>query len=430
MDKLLTLLTLQRQAQEAASRTALLHIIANESRKLLPYRQVIVWTTHAGQVTLETISGNAVLDQHGAYAQNIKKEIKVQNAKSRSGGNISEIGQDESGTHRTLVPFVSSQAGLLGGMYLETDVPLSDSDKELAAELAKSYAPFLELFDLRSRGAWHVVLKQIVQRKYIVPGLLVLALFPVRLSVTASVEIVPEDAEIITAPFSGIIQKVEVTPGNEVVAGDVVVTMDSTSLEADAELAGQDLKLSSEQISKARRQALSITGKQETRPDIGRLEAEREEKEIKFRYANEMREKSRIKASRSGVAIFTDKTILEGQPVQAGDEIMKVADPKKAEALVRIPVGALIPFDETAPVTFFLSVNPLGDYSANITSIGYEASPDADGLLSYKVRASIPAGRDIRIGWKGTARIKGHWTVLSYAVLRRPILSVRQMLGI
>ncbi|HNQ91756.1 MAG TPA: HlyD family efflux transporter periplasmic adaptor subunit [Alphaproteobacteria bacterium] len=426
MDKLLSLLTLQRQAQEAATRNQLMHIISNESRKLVPYRQCVVWSKESwGGITLDKISGNATLDANSQYALDLKKTIAAQKFSTRE---IVEIKKTESLPALTLAPIITAQDGLLGGLCLETETPLTEVEKELLKELALSYAPSMALFAVRgSGGLWRSLSSLAVERKYILLLLCVLALFPTRLTITAPVEIVPEDAEIITAPFNGIVKSVEVTAGEGVTSGDTLVVMDNTSLKADAELAGQDLKIFESQLSKAHREALSAPDK---RSDLGILEAERKEKEIKLHYANEMQGKSAITAKRDGVAIYTDKTALEGQPVQAGDVLMRIADPEKYELLIRIPVGALVPFDRNAPVSFFLGVNPTRSYDANISSIGYEASPDEDGLLTYKVRAKMTEDKKLRIGWQGTAHIKGGWTILAYAVLRRPILSLRQMTGI
>jgi len=55
-----------------------------------------------------------------------------------------------------------------------------------------------------------------------------------------------------------------------------------------------------------------------------------------------------------------------------------------------------------------------------------------EGVPSYRLRADIQnadAGL-ARIGLKGTARIKGGWSVLGYEILRRPLATVRAFLGL
>lgn len=115
--------------------------------------------------------------------------------------------------------------------------------------------------------------------------------------------------------------------------------------------------------------------------------------------------------------------------MSAGTKIMTVADPSTVDVLMRVPVEALIKINHSAPVKFFLNVSPLSGLRAEIRSIGYQASPDSDGLLTYKIRATPTTKEDLRIGWKGTAKIRGDWTMLSYALLRRPVMALRRLTG-
>jgi hypothetical protein len=100
------------------------------------------------------------------------------------------------------------------------------------------------------------------------------------------------------------------------------------------------------------------------------------------------------------------------------------------DVLIRVPVDSLVKIDQNAPVKFFLNVSPLVGLRADIRSIGYQASPDPDGLLTYKIRATPATKKALRIGWKGTAKIKGDWTLLSYALLRRPVMALRRLTGL
>ena len=47
-----------------------------------------------------------------------------------------------------------------------------------------------------------------------------------------------------------------------------------------------------------------------------------------------------------------------------------------------------------------------------------------------RVRARIEEGQAPRVGLKGTARISGRWTPLSYWLLRRPLAAIRTTLGL
>jgi len=133
----------------------------------------------------------------------------------------------------------------------------------------------------------------------------------------------------------------------------------------------------------------------------------------------------------NGVAIFSDKTSLEGRALSMGEKIMTIADPDNQQLLVRIPVQSLLPIADNQPMSFYLNTNPLNHYDGVISTIGYEPSPDPDGLLTYKIRATFDVDQgDLRIGWQGTAKIKSDWSIMGYALLRRPLIALRNILGV
>ena len=109
---------------------------------------------------------------------------------------------------------------------------------------------------------------------------------------------------------------------------------------------------------------------------------------------------------------------------------MTIADPSRYELLIRVPVDAMIEIPQEGNVSFFLNISPLRSHKGAIRSVGYQAGADPDGLITYKVLAELPEdARDMRIGWKGTAHVKGDWTILSYAILRRPFITLRNLIG-
>ena len=56
--------------------------------------------------------------------------------------------------------------------------------------------------------------------------------------------------------------------------------------------------------------------------------------------------------------------------------------------------------------------------------------PVQELIHAYRVRGQIDADPSPRVGLKGTAKISGRWTVLSYWILRRPLAVIRTTLGI
>lgn len=426
MDALLALLTLQRQAQDAATRSEFLHVIVNQTHKLIPYRQAVFWRDRFIGPEIEKISGHAVLDVHGPYAQSLLKKIKA-----LPRGDFSIHTEDTSDGLFTFVPLYTVQDGALGGLVFEHERAYSEAEKNILKEMSLSYAPVLALHELRSSSGVRHRLSAALRRgpgykRFAVLVLLMVALVPVRSSVTAPVEIVARDADYVTSPFDGLIAHVDVDPSADIAADQIVVRFDNTVLRSDAELARQSFEMAQASLSRLRRESLSSP---EKKNELGILEAEIAEKRIRSDYAQAMLERSSIRSPRAGVAIFPSKESLEGHPVRAGDVLMKIADPSDYQALIRIPVSSMIEFSKESAVDFFVNVRPAYRYEAMISYIGYESGADANGEMSYKVVADIRDGDDLRIGWKGTAKIRAGWSLLGLEMLRRPAIFVRRITG-
>ena len=246
-------------------------------------------------------------------------------------------------------------------------------------------------------------------------------------TITAPAEIVAKNANYVTVPYEGMVEKILVDPGSVVEKGQVLALMENSTLSAQATMAEQALAVAESSLSRLRREALSNPDKKN---DLNLLESEIEEKKIEYAYAKQRQDESKIKAPKAGTAVFSDARKLEGKPARMGEVLMMVADPLESELLIRVPVESLTSVEKSAQVRFYLNVSPFSGREAVLTSSGYQASPDPDGLLTYKFRAEIKDRDGLRIGWQGTAKIKGEWTILSYALLRRPLIAFRHLTGI
>lgn len=424
MDKLFTLLELQRRAQEAPTRSILIHTAVNETHKIIPYTRAVFWTGHAGAIKLEKASGNSLIDEQSEQAAALKDQISRDIAAAPSEKPSIVTRQNEAN-----IILATRGEGIVGGLLLLNDRDYNDAETRIMDELALTYANMLALLSLREQGTWSAW-KGSTRRykRYMLWAALGLALLPVRLSMTAPAEIVARKAELVTVPFDGIISDIAIDPGDLVKKGDTLATLDSQTLQAQADLAAQEVEIASATLSRLQRESLTDPAK---RMALNELQEEVQSKKIALDYAKSRQEKSRITATRDGIAVFAQSHEWRGKPVATGDKIMMIADPSDYELLIRVPVESMIPVENNAKASFFLNPSPFDQREATIHSIGYQASPDSDGLLTYKILAAInPDETGIRIGWKGTAKIKGQWTILSYAILHRPLLALRNITGL
>jgi hypothetical protein len=440
MERILTLLDIQKQAREATDIRSLEFIALNASLKLIPYKQAIAWHKTEIGVALAGASGNVSVDQDGPYAQFLKGFLKRALpektdaairvfSKDTIAESDKENWKDHIGAHAALVIFKTPQDGVMAGMWLERDKEFKDAELPLLEELAHSYAQNYAYLKLRHKSALFSPLKSMKKRSKIIGvALAVLCLLPVRLSVTAPAEVVAQDPNVITIPFDGVLDEVVVKPGEAVEENQPLFTMEKTDLEGKIEAAAQDLKSAQAKLSRLRRESLSAP---EKKAELNQLRSDIAVRQIELDHAKKQMQKSDVVSPAAGVAIFADANEFEGHPVRTGEKIMIVAEPSQIELLIKVPVDNMLPIHAQSPVKFFLNVSPLSGYKAEILSMGYQPSPDADGVLSYKIRAHVLGNKTPpRIGWKGTAKIKGGWTILAYSILRRPLITLRKVSGL
>lgn len=444
MDKLVSFLDLQKQATQAGDLKAFEFIALNKTRDVVDYKQAIFWSHGDFGVSLHNISGNAALEPNGPYASWLKGFIRdygVEEVTQQKRSALlfshdtiapenAEGWEQHNAAHTALLALQTPEDGIMGGLWLERDQAFTEAEQATLEELSISYAQSYALLKLRQRSSltspWKKLRKH---QKLLLIFFLLLCFFPVRLSITAPAEIVAQSPSIVTVPFDGILERIDVSPGDTIIEGMRVFTMDTTDIENQIASSSTALQAAQRNLSRLRKEVLRTP---EKKPELHALLATITEKKIELGFAQKRLKASGVSALTDGIAIFADRQQFEGQPVRTGQKIMTIANPDQSELLIKIPVNSMVPLSTDLSTSFFLNVAPLHGYQAEITSIGYQASPDADGILSYKIRAKILSAQGDetpRIGWKGTAKIEGEWSILSYAILRRPLITLRHLTG-
>ncbi|MFP4313056.1 MAG: efflux RND transporter periplasmic adaptor subunit [Alphaproteobacteria bacterium] len=446
MDKALTLIALQKDALQAQSLEECVFQITNKTHQLVKYDQAIFFENSHGIFKAKTVSGNATIDPKGSHTSIIERIIKSRLSQQISNESASAIividpandiaGADQdswknfAATHNLLIPFKTPLEKDLGALLLQREKKFDEAEQAILEELASAYSHALALQHLRQKqkmrsififGGWTR------RKKWAAVLILLLFFLPVRLSVSAPAEIVAEKSKIVSAPFEGMIDNVLVKPGDSVQEGQILLRMDEDALKSRAQSAAQALELARVSLSRVRREALANP---EKKAELNKLQAEIKAREIEYKYANTLLEKSAITSPQKGVAVFPSTNALRGKPVVSGERLVQIADPQSKELLIRVPAEAMMDFDQNAQVKFYSGISPLSSYEGHVLSIGYQASADPDGLLTYKVRAAIPDHENLRIGWKGTAKIYDEWSILGYAILRRPLIALRNITGL
>ena len=138
-----------------------------------------------------------------------------------------------------------------------------------------------------------------------------------------------------------------------------------------------------------------------------------------------------MKAERDGIAVYGDPNDWLGRPVQTGERVMQLADPRDAGVLIWLPVADALNLEPGAPIRLFLHTKPLSPLPATLLQTSYQAVLSPEGVSAYRLRGQFEDGADkARIGLRGTARVSGDWAVLGYFLFRRPIAAMREWTGL
>lgn len=264
------------------------------------------------------------------------------------------------------------------------------------------------------------------QRRIALAVAAAVVVFPVHISALAPVEVVAAHPHIVTAPFAGVITAMDVVPSGHVAKGQSLVRFDDVKLKNELSLAAERLQVARAKVD----QVSSATFADATQArGISIAQAEYQLALAEYSYARDMLARAHITAPFAGMAIYTDRREWEGRAVETGQPIMEVADPRDVRYRVDLPAKEQMRLEPGSSVSVWLDSQPLWSQSATLSGASYQARPAADGTLAFALDARPADGAAPRIGSRGTARVRGPWAPLGYAMLKRPIAGLRQYLG-
>jgi hypothetical protein len=421
------LLQLGRRARAAKSLAQLAFTQVNESLLLLPYRQAAFW--HKG---LQAVSGSPLVDANAPMNQWLAQLGQyLINQPQQAQAELYQLSASQceapfaSEWYHWLPEFILVlPQGPDALLILARETAFSPQEQLVGKELQDIYQHATLAF-ARERQA--VALAPWLKRyRYWAAALLVLCVFPVRMSVLAPAEVVPRNAFVVRAPLEGVVDSLSVVPNQAVRAGDVLLTLDTTLLASQKDLAEQAFKTAQAEYRQAAQQAVT--------DDKGKLamalkKGELEEKSLEVRYSQEQLERVSIKAERAGVAVFSDVNDWQGKALAQGERIMLIADPADIELKIDLPTSDSIPLKAGASISLYPNAGPLSTHSAALTTQAYQAEVTPQGVLAYRIKARF-TGPPPSLGQQGTAKIYGERVPLIYYLLRKPLTAARQTLGI
>ena len=359
-NKALKLLEFQKNIITADDVKTLAFRTVNDLYGIIDADQALFWSKGSlERPKFLAVSGNVVLDNDTPFAQWLRDIIR-KSEKNLKDAPVTEVPvsslldedrakAEEFGTaHIVIVAFDSTSespdktGGSGAGLVLLRQTPLNEPEKTLLEEIRPVLRRATEFHQAKKnwpnmpfgRKGWRA-------RKLVFTVIILTVLFlPVPLTITAPVEVVAKNPEIITSPLTSLIEDVKIDPGERVDPGQTLLILDREEFLAEEKQLLREIETAGIRLSRLKRQALRDPIKKR---EILVLEAEIEKLEIRLDYVRFRLERSVLTSGRSGIAVFPDKSALLGKPVKSGQALMRIADPDKSELLIMVPVKNMLP---------------------------------------------------------------------------------------
>ncbi|HSW69308.1 MAG TPA: HlyD family efflux transporter periplasmic adaptor subunit [Gammaproteobacteria bacterium] len=440
IEGLATLLVLDDEIRKLGNLREFSFFATNETHRLIQYHTAYLWQIkELINIRVLAQSGTAEIDSNAPTIQWVKQQIELihssKNAKEIHQVNLLEETHSEKNTYKPdelpqyllWCPLFNKANELNGGLILFREKYFSESEIKMLQWLIASYQyTWLLLVKTSKLPPW----KKFREKPYFIMLALVVSgilFFPVRISVLGTGTVVPKLPVLINAPMQGVIKSFAVSPGDSVQAGQLLLTLDKSDLLSTAEVNKKDYLLTQ---AKLRATINASFNNHESNAEIPILQAQLAIDKAHLDYTNTLLEKSDIKSPIAGIVVFDSKEDWVNQPVQTGERILVVADPKQVKLKVFLPVADLIKLEVGSKGDFFL-YGQLGTLPLRITTLGYNAKLLPNKILAYQLSAEFTNTKDTpQLGAQGTVRLYGNRVPLIYYLIRRPLQAMRQTLGI
>lgn len=434
------LLKIEAEVRAAGNVDELCYLIANETRRLTRSRQIFVAEKNArGKPKIVMVSSLGAPDSQSELALMIEAIIVLLERAALSAkddcatldlvpGSRTGLPQSYPFSELLWLPFKKRNGEAFAGMLLAREWPWTPDDLVVAKRLSSAYAhAWRELTSVprygKVRGKWRNVLRAAAL-------VLVMAMFvPVSLTALAPAEVVAASPFVIAAPVEGVIEEVLVEPSTPVKKGQVLARFSDTILRNRAETAEREVIVAGAQLKKASQSAFDDP---RGRHELGIAEAELALKKAERDFAEELLQKSVLKAPRDGIAVYADRKELTGKPVAAGERIMEIAAPDDVELRVDLAVEDAMALEERSPVKVFLDIEPLSPRWARVVRSDFRAKLADHGTMTFKTTAKFDKDERSppRLGLRGTGQVYGPRVPLGIYLFRRPLSALRQSLGL
>ena len=440
---LATLLHLEQRSLAALTPADLGFIAVNETLSLAPFRQAAFFISNSSsKLALTTASGLVSVAEDSPFAVWLGRFSASLGASStplaacqrldiaQAKPEFAEGWQEWLPEYLVIAQLMSPALKQVGLLIYARDTPWADDELGLLDRVHLTYGYCLDALG-KSSGGLRSAAGNLLRRgrlKWIASAAALALFIPVRLSALAPAEVIALSSIAVAAPQDGVISAFHVSPNSPVRVGDKLFSLDDSALTSRREVARRAVAIAKADLLVAQQRAFDdVKSKGELAAAAGRVR----EKESELALADGLLDRVIVKAQRDGLAIYGDPNDWLGRPVQTGERVMQLADPKDAGVLIWLPVSDALNLEPGAPIRLFLSTTPLEPLAAKLVQTSYQAIMSPDGVSAYRLRGVFDedSGK-ARIGLRGTARVSGEWATLGYYLFRRPLSALREWTGL
>ena len=437
--KIARLIGLEKKSREARTQDELNFVVVNETRQIIDFvNSYLLLKTPTDKYHVKAVSDLATVDRTAplvTFVENIINDQKNTNLKEIQNLEVDKISRSlkikkpkNIPDNILLIPIFSPQRGLQGFLITTRNEKFNDNEVELARHLSVTYGhaynTFLTDFSIKDflkknftgKRSWIIIL-----------SIIFILIIPIKITSTAPVEVVPKNPRLITAPFDGVVKNIIVNNNDKINSGDLLIQIEDTDLKNSFNLAKQSLQVAEKELLRSRQFSFSNN---EEKARLAELMAQVDLKKAEVESTSERLKNSKIYADKDGIAIVDQKNNWQGRPVSVGEKIITIANPKKVEFLIWLPVKDSLIIKENTDVKVFLDINPIKPLKGKLKRASYQSSLSPEEVLSYQISASFESEEIPRIGLRGTAKIYGSRVTLFYYLFRKPITFVRQLIGV
>ena len=437
--KIARLIGLEKKSREARTQDELNFVVVNETRQIIDFvNSYLLLKTPTDKYHVKAVSDLATVDRTAplvTFVENIINDQKNTNLKEIQNLEVDKISRSlkikkpkNIPDNILLIPIFSPQRGLQGFLITTRNEKFNDNEVELARHLSVTYGhaynTFLTDFSIKDflkknftgKRSWIIIL-----------SIIFILVIPIKITSTAPVEVVPKNPRLITAPFDGVVKNIIVNNNDKINSGDLLIQIEDTDLKNSFNLAKQSLQVAEKELLRSRQFSFSNN---EEKARLAELMAQVDLKKAEVESTSERLKNSKIYADKDGIAIVDQKNNWQGRPVSVGEKIITIANPKKVEFLIWLPIKDSLIIKENTDVKVFLDINPIKPLKGKLKRASYQSSLSPEEVLSYQISASFEGEEILRIGLRGTAKIYGSRVTLFYYLFRKPITFVRQLIGV